>query len=101
MGTPVLMLPGSVLPAALAYPGLVEAIGMSREVVFKELELYAGPQPPDGYTLDTEVAGIDQFADGRGWARFHLVGYSGGGVAVLAVGIGYRLVRGTRPATAS
>lgn len=84
MGTPVLMLPGSVLPAALAYPGLVEAIGMSREVVFKELELYAGPQPPDGYTLDTEVAGIDQFADGRGWARFHLVGYSGGGASVLA-----------------
>jgi pimeloyl-ACP methyl ester carboxylesterase len=81
----VVMLPGSVLPATLAYSGLVAALGDRAEVVAKELEVYAGAEPPPAYTLDTEVAGVLREADARGWGNFHLVGYSGGGAAALAL----------------
>ena len=81
----VVMLPGSVLPASLAYAGLVAALGDRADVVAKELEVYAGPEPPPGYTLDHEVAGVLREAGERGWEHFHLVGYSGGGAAALAV----------------
>lgn len=84
MAFPVLMLPGSVLPAALAFPALIEAVGGDREVVAKELEVYAAPLPPAGYTLDTEVDGISRIAELNGWSEFHLLGYSGGGASVLA-----------------
>jgi pimeloyl-ACP methyl ester carboxylesterase len=80
----VIMLPGSVLPASLAYPALVAALGDGVEVVAKELEVYAAPEPPKDYTLDHEVAGVLRVADERGWDTFDLVGYSGGGAASLA-----------------
>jgi len=80
----VIMLPGSVLPASVAYPALLEQLGPDVDAVAKELEVYAGPTPPPDYTLDCEVAGIDRVADDRGWEAFHLVGYSGGGASVLA-----------------
>lgn len=83
-GTPVILLPGVVLPAALAYPGLVAALGDGFECVPKELEVYAGPEPPVGFGLDTEVEGIERVAQQSGFARFHLVGYSGGGASSLA-----------------
>jgi pimeloyl-ACP methyl ester carboxylesterase len=73
-----------VLPGELAYADLVAALGASSEPLVKELEVYAGPEPPPGYTLDLEVAGVVREADRRGWEQFHLVGYSGGGAAVLA-----------------
>jgi len=77
-------LPGSVLPADLAYAGLVAALGDDVDPLVKDLELYAGEQPPPDYSLDTEVAGVLREADARGWDRFHLVGYSGGGASALA-----------------
>ena len=80
-----ILLPGSVLPADLAYSSLVTALGSDTEVIAKELEVYATPQAPRDYTLDLEVAGVLREADVRGWDRFHLVGYSGGGAASLAV----------------
>jgi pimeloyl-ACP methyl ester carboxylesterase len=80
----VILLPGVVLPADLAYGGLVEALGDQVEAVAKDLELYAAAAPPGDYRLDTEVAGVLREADTRGWARFHLVGYSGGGAVALA-----------------
>jgi pimeloyl-ACP methyl ester carboxylesterase len=46
--------------------------------------VYAGDEPPAEYSLDAEVAGVLRAADARGWARFHLVGYSAGGAAALA-----------------
>jgi pimeloyl-ACP methyl ester carboxylesterase len=81
----VIMLPGSVLPAELAYGSLVTALGSDAEVVAKDLEVYATDEAPSGYTLDLEVAGVLREADARGWDWFHLVGYSGGGAAALAV----------------
>jgi pimeloyl-ACP methyl ester carboxylesterase len=80
----VILLPGAVLPAELAYGALVDVLGGDVEAVAKDLELYAGDEPPAGYGLDTEVAGVLREADARGWERFHLVGYSGGGAAALA-----------------
>jgi pimeloyl-ACP methyl ester carboxylesterase len=82
--TPVILLPGVVLPAALAYPGLVAALGDRFECVPKELEVYSGPEPPNGFGLDTEVEGIARAAQQSGFERFHLIGYSGGGASSLA-----------------
>lgn len=80
----VILLPGAVLPARVAYKALVEALGPGVEAVAKELELYQTDEPPAGWTLDTEVEGVLREANDRGWETFHLVGYSGGGAAALA-----------------
>ena len=81
--TDVILLPGAVLPAELAYGGLVEALGPGVNAVVKDLELYAGDEPPPGYGLDTEVRGILEAADRAGIDRFHLAGYSAGGASAL------------------
>lgn len=80
----VILLPGAVLPAQLAYGALVEALGPDVDAVAKDLELYDGNEPPPGWSLDTEIDGVLREADSRGWETFHLVGYSGGGAAALA-----------------
>ena len=72
------------MPATLAYSDLIDALGSEVEVVAKELEMYAGPEPPRDYTLGHEVDGVLRTATGAGFTRFHLVGYSGGGAASLA-----------------
>lgn len=79
-----LLLPGGVLPAELAYPDLVAALGPDVDARYKELELYAGDAPPPGWGLDTEIQGALRFAEEAGFDRFHLVGYSGGGACALA-----------------
>jgi pimeloyl-ACP methyl ester carboxylesterase len=80
----VILLPGSVLPGDLAYGSLVAALGSATDAVVKDLEVYATSEAPSDYTLDLEVGGVLREADTRGWERFHLVGYSGGGAAALA-----------------
>ena len=80
----MILLPGAVLPAELAYSALFDALADEVEAVAKDLEVYAGDAPPVEYSLDTEVAGVVREADARGWERFHLGGYSGGGAAALA-----------------
>jgi pimeloyl-ACP methyl ester carboxylesterase len=84
----VILLPGSVLPAGPAYGALIAALharlGDGVQAVAKDLEVYAGPTPPAGYSLDTEVAGVVRLAEELGWDTFHLVGYSGGGASALA-----------------
>jgi pimeloyl-ACP methyl ester carboxylesterase len=82
--TYVVLLPGGILPADLAYGALIDALDDEVEAVAKDLEVYAGDEPPGDYSLDDEVAGVVREADARGWERFHLVGYSGGGAAALA-----------------
>jgi pimeloyl-ACP methyl ester carboxylesterase len=81
----VLLLPGSVLPADAAYGALLAALGPGVEAAAKDLEVYGSAEVPPDYSLDLEVAGVLREADHRGWERFHLVGYSGGGAAALAV----------------
>lgn len=80
----VILLPGAVTPADIAYGALIDSLGDQAEALAKELELYAGEEPPADYGLDTEVAGALREADARGWERFHLTGYSAGGAAALA-----------------
>src|SRR5438105_13976044 len=79
-----ILLPGGVIPAELAYADLVRALGPEVDAHPKELELYAGSEPPTGWGLQTEIEGIRRFADEAGLERFHLVGYSGGGACALA-----------------
>jgi pimeloyl-ACP methyl ester carboxylesterase len=81
----VILLPGVVLPAEPAYGDLISALGPEADVVAKDLELYASPEPPEHYDLDLEVAGVLREADDRGWEEFHLVGYSGGGAASVSL----------------
>jgi pimeloyl-ACP methyl ester carboxylesterase len=79
----VILLPGAVLPADLAYGALLEALGDEVDAVAKDLEIYAGEEPPLDYALDVEVDGILRAADAAAFDRFHLVGYSGGGASSL------------------
>jgi pimeloyl-ACP methyl ester carboxylesterase len=80
----VILLPGIVMPADLAYGALLAALDDDVEAIAKDLEVYAGPEPPAEYTLDHEIAGVLRAADAAGFERFHLVGYSGGGASGLA-----------------
>ena len=79
-----ILLPGVVLPAELAYGGLLEALGEEVQAIAKDLELYAGQAPPPDYTLEHEVDGVLRAADDAGFDRFHLVGYSAGGASGVA-----------------
>ncbi len=83
-GRRVIMLPGGILPAELAYRDLIQQLGPEATVVAKELEIYATPAPPEDFSLDLEVSGILEAADRAGFDRFHLVGYSAGGASCLA-----------------
>jgi pimeloyl-ACP methyl ester carboxylesterase len=80
----VILLPGGVMPAELAYASLIQELGDDVNAVAKDLEVYAGPDPAAGYTLDHEIAGVLRTARDAGFARFHLVGYSGGGASSVA-----------------
>jgi len=82
--THVILLPGGVMPAELAYAALLPALGDDVLAVAKELEMYAGPAPPPDYTLGHEIDGILRAADDAGFEHFHLVRYSGGGASSVA-----------------
>jgi pimeloyl-ACP methyl ester carboxylesterase len=79
-----ILLPGGVMPADLAYGSLLRELGDDVDAIAKDLEVYAGPEPPVGFTLDHEIAGVLRTAQDAGFDRFHLVGYSGGGASSVA-----------------
>src|SRR5213080_3651711 len=89
MGPRAIFLPGGVMPADLAYGPLLDALGADVEAIAKDLEVYAGPEPPPGYTLDHEIDGVLRAAEVAGFDRFNLVGYSGGGASSLAFAAKY------------
>lgn len=72
------------MPAEPAYAALLSALGEHVDAVAKDLEVYAGEEPPSDFSLATEVEGIVREADSHHFDRFHLVGYSGGGASSLA-----------------
>jgi pimeloyl-ACP methyl ester carboxylesterase len=84
VGSGAILLPGGVVPASLAYGALVAELGDGLAAIPKDLELYAGPEPPADYILEHEVEGVLRAARDAGWDRFHLVGFSAGGSAGLA-----------------
>jgi len=51
----VILLPGSVLPAALVYGPLLEALGAGVDAVARDLEVYSTPEPPEDYSLGREL----------------------------------------------
>ncbi|GAB3304884.1 hypothetical protein GCM10027451_10900 [Geodermatophilus aquaeductus] len=81
---PVVLLPGILQPAGARYAPLLQAIDR-RPAWPKDLEVYAGPDVPAGYGVDTEVAGVLALADARGLDRFHVYGHSAGGSIALAL----------------
>lgn len=80
----VLFVPGGVMPADLSYGSLLRVLGDHVRPLVKDLEVYAGDTPPEGFGLGTEVEGIRRVADAAGAISFHLVGYSAGGASSLA-----------------
>lgn len=82
--TGIVLLPGVVMPAALAYGPLLEVLGGEVDPLAKDLELYVGDAPPPGYAVEVETDGVLRVAEEAGLERFHLVGYSGGGAVSLA-----------------
>ena len=78
-----LLLPGGVLPADIAYSGLIAELGPGVSAHTKELELYREDRPPAGYGIDDEIDGVLRLADQEGIDRFHMVGYSTGGAISL------------------
>ena len=80
----VIALPGGIMPAALRYGQLASSLGNEVKLHFKDLEVYARELPPAGYSVAMEVDAVTRFADSLGLDRFHLLGYSGGGLVSLA-----------------
>lgn len=87
--TAVILLGGVLTPARFRFAPLLDALGSSAEVAVKELELYGGGRLAEDYALESEVEGLSRFADGRGYERFHLYGYSIGGAIALAYTAAY------------
>jgi pimeloyl-ACP methyl ester carboxylesterase len=81
----VVFLPGAVLPAEPAYAALLQVLGDHVDAVTKDLEAYANDEPPLGFNLGIEAAGVLREADAHGFDRIHLVGYSGGGASALVL----------------
>src|SRR5690348_1503645 len=86
----VICLPGSVAPAASRYAPLRAAVGDRADLHLKDLELYRDDEPPADYSIDMELEAVDALAQSLGLERFHLIGYSGGGMMSIAYA-------GTRP----
>src|SRR5438445_1299013 len=81
----VIFLPGIIMPCALRYAALLRELDGEVDALTKGLAVYLGPTtPPAGYSIATEVEGIDRAADAAGFERFHLYGHSGGGAMALA-----------------
>lgn len=89
MSVQVIAVPGGVLPAAQRYAPLAAALGGEVELNTKDLEVYAGAEPPIDYSIELEVAALARYADDLGLRAFHLVGYSGGGFVSLAFAGGH------------
>ena len=93
--TAVVLLPGIATPARATFAPLLDHLGPAVEAVTKDLEVYAGDEPPEGYSLETEVDGVHRLITERGYGRFHLYGHSMGGAIALA----YTAMHGDRVAS--
>ena len=69
---------------------MIEAVADAADLHLKDLEVYREPVPPSDYSVEEELDAIDRLAGTKSLARFHLIGYSGGGFISLAYA-------GTRP----
>jgi pimeloyl-ACP methyl ester carboxylesterase len=81
---PVVFIPGIITPAAITFGPLVEVLGPQIRPVLVDYVLYAADTPPSNYHLDLELENIERTAKNAALDRFHLVGYSSGGIIALA-----------------
>ena len=81
----VILLPGIITPAEVAYVELRAALGGGVTVLPKELAIYDGRSPPPDYGLDDEIGAVLTLAVRHGFDRFHLCGYSAGGAIAAAL----------------
>jgi pimeloyl-ACP methyl ester carboxylesterase len=81
--TAAIFLPGILTPGRIRFAPLVTALG-TVECVTKELEVYAGSQVPNDYSLAMEVEGLHRLVSDQGFERFHLYGFSIGASIALA-----------------
>jgi pimeloyl-ACP methyl ester carboxylesterase len=79
----VILVPGIVNPGELSFGPLLEQLKGKARVYLKELEVYRTGEVPQDYGVGSEVEGIRHTARAAGLSRFHLVGYSAGGLAAL------------------
>jgi pimeloyl-ACP methyl ester carboxylesterase len=86
---PVILLPGIIMPAADRYSALIKELGADVNATTKDLEVYRLPEPPSGYSIETEIAGISRTAREHGFDRFHLYGHSAGGAISIAFAAAY------------
>ena len=66
----VIALPGGVKPAVLRYEPLLSALGSEVDFHLKDLEVYAGDEPPADYSIQAEVEAVERFANSMGWIDF-------------------------------
>jgi pimeloyl-ACP methyl ester carboxylesterase len=69
-------------PAERSVELVAPALEGRADIAPKELEVWGGA-PLSSYTLEDEVAGVTRAAEGRGWSRFHIVGFSAGATVAL------------------
>jgi pimeloyl-ACP methyl ester carboxylesterase len=82
---PIVFLPGGIMPAAIQYEPLLNALKTEKNEPFlHDLELYRNDVPPADYSLAMEVESLLEATEKAGLKRFHLVGYSAGGAVALA-----------------
>lgn len=80
----VILLPGIITPAEIAYGDLCEKLGDGAQVIAQELAVYDHDEPPPGFSLETEINKVIKTADRAGFDRFQVAGYSGGGAIAAA-----------------
>lgn len=86
-----IFLPGIIAPAEVRYRALIGQLGGVPSML-RDLAIYDGAEPPEGYSMSTELDALDRAADEAGLEEFHLFGHSGGGAVALA----YAAERGNR-----
>jgi pimeloyl-ACP methyl ester carboxylesterase len=80
---PVVFVPGGVTPVGPSYAPLLTELVDEIEPLLKDLEVYAGEEPPAGYAIQLEVDALVRTVDTAGLETFHLVAFSGGGAVSL------------------
>lgn len=76
---PVVFVPGGMNPAVVTFAELIPFLSYEIDPLLKDHELYRNDKPPANWSLGMEVDAILATADARGFTKFHIVAYSGGG----------------------
>lgn len=80
-----MFLPGIVMPAALRYAALFDALGAHRaRAIARDLHVADIGTSAETYSIDREIEVLDRALMVAGIERFHMYGHSGGAAVALA-----------------